>query len=328
MDSIRWHMSATSQKASPESSFQRQGGPSYRKLLYRARPRAIFTMNLDEALAQAAHELDIPVIEVLHGKCYHTIPWGWSLRSANKLPNYVLAFDKDSAKTFSGLDSRSVKTLRSRDPWIEKFLRTPDSVPSDWVAPASLKGNAEKVVVVSLQWGWSRRDCVIDEHRGVLPDGLLPTAALEAIKETEGKVRWLIRLHPVQLRRLGYRWVRKNVRDLQRRHPNTEWELSSTLPLPSLLSIASHHVTMSSGSSFEAALMGVPTAAMSPTLREGQVHEKYQLSLREAGYLSVLDPNDGRGLIDWLARTGPREAFESDGVETPNEVIDELLREL
>ena len=272
----------------------------YSRLLRRTNPRLVFTMNLPPALPTAARSLDIPVVEVVHGKGYATIPWGWADVEREQLPNAAMTFDALSAQTFGKLGPRGVRNFYVQDPWVKIFLDDPSSLPREWLWPRELSDGWDRVVLLTLQWeGHAARNP--EEPSSNLLENTPFLRTLESVfDKTVGDTLWLLRLHPVQLRQARYGWMRQRLDRMGLGRPNLEWQRASTLPLPAVLQASTHHMSMRSGSTYEAAMMGVPTALISTTLNPGNSHSDAFSDLREAGYVRLLDISKEDSVLDWL----------------------------
>lgn len=297
----------------------------YQQVLEKAQPRIVLTIGLPASLALAAHSLDIPVVEVLHGKGYLDIPWEFDHRESEQLPTDVFALDETSAVTFRRLQPKGVITHHVADPWLELFAQPYGQLPEEWKWPRDLGRGKERIVVVSLQWGYAGDHGEHQQFAGILSNGLFPTEIEIAILRTASDTQWLFRLHPVQMHGRRYAWAPGLLEDLARRHANVEWRAASRTPLPALLAEATHHVTMLSGSTHEAAEMGVPTALLCPTARPGQIHGHWFQGLIDKGYATRVDLRRADQLLDWLAQTGRKEPLISGARVTMAGAISRVL---
>lgn len=278
----------------------------YRKILLLAQPRIVFTIGLPEALCRAARSLGIEIVEVLHGKGYQTIPWGWENRLDSELPSAVLALDPVSFETFNLLKPRGVRVLFVEDFWLKRFsVREGELLPTEWKFPETLHIDNDHVVLVSMQWGYNHDNLAEPELDNILENGFLPQAIMNAISASHHDVQWLLRLHPVQLRSNRLSAVQRFVRLIELNNPNVEWQDSTRMPLPSVLSRATRHATMNSGSTVEAAQMGVPTALFCPTLEQGKINEGWYSDLRTSGFARLFDLEDAESLLRWVREPLP-----------------------
>ena len=278
----------------------------YRKILLLAQPKIVFTIGLPAALCRAARSLGIEIVEVLHGKGYPTVPWGWEKRLDSELPSTVLALDAVSFHTFSSLNTRGVRVIFVEDFWLKRFASGQDSMlPTEWQFPEALPLDQKHVVLVSLQWGSNKDYEAGSEFDNILENGFLPPAIMDAIVGSHQDVLWLLRLHPVQLRSDRRKNVQEFMRELELANPNVEWQISTERPLPSILSRVTRHATMNSATAVEAAEMGVPTALLCPTLAEGQINGELFSDLRTSGFAKHFELKDAETLLQWIREPLP-----------------------
>lgn len=275
----------------------------YRRLLQSLRPAAVFSIQPPFALSQAARQLGIKVIEAMHGTnvylddkifCAHMD------KPDHMLPHVVLAFDDVTHATFTTLArGHDTVALRADDPWLHACRRHRER----W--NLSTAAGAAKRILVTLQWGY---DGERETLANIIPNGVIHPALDAAIGALAGRniAVWL-RLHPIQMTAPGYRHHRRIVQALAQRHPHVEYERPTALPLPLLLEQASGHITMCSSSVGEAAVAGVPSLLLCPTLRPGGAHDGMFRELEHAGYASF-GTLDTQAIVDWIERLPLRAA--------------------
>lgn len=246
----------------------------YLKIFKKTNPKKIITIGCNDAFCQAARELNILHIEILHGFGYAPIPWGWDKKEKENLPQEIYSFDMVSTETFKGLSKHDVKITQTQHPFLKRFDKSElHKLPLEWqVAP---RAEFKKQILISLQWGYASGVDCHPEFEGVLENGLFPTGLLNIISKTEKEVLWRFRFHPVHYRNQDkYQAHFKLIERLVSKYKNCEWQESTYKPLPSVLAYCDGHLTMSSMSSYEAAYMGIKTIAYCPTLRDGKVNHK------------------------------------------------------
>jgi len=271
----------------------------YDELFDRTRCRVIITIGSPPTMCKAAHSRGLPVVELLHGIGYTKIPWGWDQQGPELLPKGILSLDDVSTKTFSALNAKGVVIKQIPHPWLKRFLN-PEAMrylPEEWkVVPEWLLGEQRKRILLSLQWGY---DGELEKYSGILPNGIIHDEVLSAISATQETVMWLIRLHPVQLRKSRYVRHHKFVRNLCEQLSNCEWQQSSKLPLPLLLNYTDGHITMSSMTAYDAASQGVSSLLLCPTLRFGGFHYGMFQDLLESGY-ATLGALNAQTILEWV----------------------------
>lgn len=201
-------------------------------LCYYLDSKAFFGMNL------AAHRLGITSIDIQHGgQGNHHLAYGQFYKvpasgSYALLPSVFWCWDKASAESirqWSSMEGVKHHAEVIDHPWLQFLASTTD-------APTQLK----PVVVYSLQ----------PFQTLILPQ------VINAMKVLGAEYSWILRLHPnMQSRATELKTLLEDEQVMAFIHPMTFDPLS----LPETLAIASIHLTRTSGTAIESALMGVPT---------------------------------------------------------------------
>ena len=275
-------------------------------------PRVIFTIGGTSPLRLAASSLEIPCVEVLHARGYHTSPEAWF--APRELPSHALAFDEISRDLLVKHCGQKCEVILTKDYWITAWrnqsqLRakaSPNTLPEFEFAPN--RADVPYRILVSLQWGYGGDSTrYVGEARGkIFENGLFPMNLVEAIRALGESAFWHFRLHPVQLnsgRRL-YRNQRKYLDQLFRGHQNVDILNPSRAPLPTLLSECTHNITTSSSLCYEAAEFGIPTLTTSPLLLSGEPLQDRFRDLASEGYLTKVEP-DYPDIANWVIETIP-----------------------
>jgi hypothetical protein len=236
------------------------------KFLNQTNPKAVLTIGADEWLCNACFQKKIPVIEVLHGRGYTQIPWGWDLLPASKLPSHVISFDPISTQTFNLLGTNDIQVIQTEDYW-KKFVK------KQFIQSQDTTQGYRSVVLFTLNWGYDGDHLDAAELSGILRNGLFPEFLEELILDKSLNVKWLFRLHPAQLRGESVKKYKKFLNELADNHFNVEWEQASIQPLPLILERVTHHITMSSMATYQAAEEGIKTLLLCPTLQPGRENE-------------------------------------------------------
>ncbi|WP_124681827.1 hypothetical protein [Candidatus Viridilinea mediisalina] len=272
----------------------------YAQLLELTDCRCVVAINAAPALCQVARRKRIPVVELLHGIGYTPVPWGWGTAAADGLPTKILSLDDVSTKTFSTLKHKGIEVRQIPHPWFKRFVDPAlrQQLPAEWRVLPSWMQTDRKIVMVTFQWGFSGE---IPYLKGILPNGLIHDELIRTIELTPS-VLWLLRLHPVQLRRTYYKNQHLFISKLTKKYTNCEWFQASTLPLPLLFHKCHGHITMTSMTVYEAAFLGVPSLLLSPTLQSGGIHENSFLDLRQTGY-ATLGTLNAEAIAAWVRQT-------------------------
>ena len=186
------------------------------------------------------------------------------------LPNVILSFDQCSYNTVSGLcEGRDIISYQTEDAWYNYLMFDKDKNNHEL---KSIISNFEKVILVSLQWGY---DGERDRLSNIIPNGIVHPAIESLIQESCKDSLFLIRLHPIQMLRPWYRHHVEYIQALAKKYQNVEFDLSSNLPLHYILDDVDVHLTMSSSCVGEAAVAKVPSLLLCPSLKLG--NENYGL---------------------------------------------------
>lgn len=283
----------------------------FRELLSKTRVRAIFTIGGMSALREAARELGIPCVEVLHGKGYREDPRTWLAPKA--LPSHAIVFDSTSSTLLKNHYGSQIGILDSQDYWLGRFIRNTnldDESTSDWNSfffSSILPNTARPLrVLVSLTYGYAGES---PAFAGRFPNGLFPEELLGAIEELGDLGFWYFRFHPVQLESAAkvHRLQRHYMNELAAKRKNIDWSMASKAPLPLLLSRVTHNLTTSSSLCYEAAEFGVPTYTVSENLGEGGRNAQKFEDLVQEGYLTK-GSADPQKIARWISQTAMKPA--------------------
>lgn len=273
-----------------------------RSLLSDLKPNLIFAFQATPELCRAAHALDIAVIEPMHGmnlspedKIFRNTILGIDSKA---LPDAYLAYDNRTYATLSELiGSREITVFRTPHPWHVE-CQNADSVLFDRKRALDLFSSTKPIkILITLQWGYGGER---DSLSNIIPNGIIHPSIEQAIIENQD-VLWLLRMHPVQVKARGYKAHRDYVQSLSERHQNVVWRDATELPLPTILANVQGHITMTSGATGEAAIFGVPSLLLCPTLKPGGAHSGWFAELAEDG-LVEFGELELECITNWIAR--------------------------
>jgi hypothetical protein len=254
-------------------------------------------------MCEAARSTGVRIVEAMHGN--HISPHDRIFREHmsrpdRHLPHCVLSFDDVSHATVSALcEGRDILPVRANHPWVQHLRRTAGG------RHAALPGK-RRAVLLTLQWGYDgERDALAD----IIPNGIVHPALEQAIADVATHdIELLVRMHPIQMNSPGYRHHRRYVESLAQRFPHVEVERASTLALPLLLDEVCGHITMSSSSAGDAAMAGVPSLLLCPTLQPGGANHGLFRELEPTGMVTF-GALDARSIAAWIdecpSRAGP-----------------------
>jgi hypothetical protein len=272
----------------------------YGLVLKKARPKFIIAIGSPRALCRRASEINIPVLELLHSIGYDRVRWGWDQEKPENIPSHILSVDRISTRAFSPLIEKGVQVIEIPHPWYNRFISWKDmaNIDSEWIKMPFFIPKNKKVILVSLTTCYDGDHGNYPYYANILENGLIPKELVAAIEKTHESIIWCLRRHPVQLRNAMYNNQLIFLDELVNRNPNCEWQKTSIVTLNSLLSIVDGHMSMSSGTSYDAAMMGVKSLLFCPTLEAGMVNANWFSDLIDEGYAIKITP-DVSFIIDW-----------------------------
>jgi hypothetical protein len=275
-------------------------------VLNRLRPELIVAIQPPLGMCRAARRLGIGVVEPMHATQLSLTDkiFVKHMRNADTvLPNVILAFDDVTQATLESLCAgRSITPMRANDPWRHSLALARARAAH---APQSAQAARPKQVLVTLQWGY---DGDRDSLSNIIPNGILHPALEAAFAAPESKdIRFLVRMHPIQMTKPGYRHHLRYIQKLAERLPNVEYAEASARPMPLLLDEVDAHITMSSASVGNAAAVGVQSLALCPTLHEGGAHFGFFRELEASGMVTF-GSLDTAAILSWIAQRPRRDA--------------------
>ena len=272
----------------------------YKRIITKSKAKLIITIGCNDDLCEAARSLDIFHGELLHGIGYKPIPWNWNKKEKMHLPQCIFSLDEVSTQTFLELEKYGVIIKEIAHPFLKRFeSKNIDNLPQEWLPP-NKKDKYEKEILVSLQWGYTAGIDEFEDFEGFLSNGLFYDELEEVIRETNKKIFWHFRFHPVQYLQMNkYKQLFDFMDEFVQKHENCGWKESTYIPLPSVLSRCSGHITMSSMTTYEAAYLGISTLALCPSLRENGVYEEFFNDLVKKEYL-IKRASNANFILDWV----------------------------
>jgi hypothetical protein len=257
-----------------------------------------------DLLSEAARNLGVLSVELLHGVGYVEPQWGWERKPLVSLPKAILSLDKISSAGFSSLAQRGVTIKTIPHPFLSKYLpRNRHLIPKEWLFSDIPLRRFKKAILISLQWGYAGDHGRHIQFANILENGLFFPQVEELIQQKQD-VLWLFRLHPRHLGVGLYQELIQSLEDLVSRHGNCEWRQASYLPYPSVVMLCSGNIGMSSQSCYDAAAMGVSSLMLCPTVQPGNIHGDWFLDLVEEGYVTKAHP-DVSFIGDWIDSVDP-----------------------
>jgi hypothetical protein len=262
----------------------------YERILKRVDPKVIVGIELPSALCRAARAQEIKLVEVLHGRGIEIVQPYIIDRDEHSLPNLYVGLDPLSVNTFlkRGLNCQ----LGSYE-----YPPNPSDISMDIV---------EKYILVTLQWGYCGD--FLDEPGGLVPqdNGLFINALTDAVAQTNNRWRWRFRLHPVLEQRPGYSDILNQFRGWVGNLDNVDIEESSIGTVEKSAAGSFAHITMSSGSVYEAACSGVASLVLCPSVKKGGARPSRFKDLESINYL-YKTADTTPDIISWVDRMSVRQ---------------------
>lgn len=271
---------------------EKQLSKLWKHILVRSGAKAVIAIQPDAGLCRAGHELGTEVFDLQHGIMTGSKFNSYYLKSSmlsktiEELPHGFLCWDKSSAETLSPKVKKNIKVRVIGNPW---FIRFKHPLPEDIIVRdenkrfAHLLSSGLPLILVTLQYN-------LGEYASdYVENNIMADALAEAIQATRNKYTWCLRLHPSQVTGPEGRRARKWLQTRFGNSENVEWEDSSKVALPAILSHSDLHVTHYSSTTKEAAWMGVRTGLLDPNIRKGRKHEELFISERDAGIAETVD---------------------------------------
>ncbi len=272
--------------------FKTTSSDAYDFIFEKSQARFVIGIGLPSDLCVTAKKHNVTTAELLHGIGYRFVPWGWDQLTGDELPNKVLVLDDVSEETFKSLESKGLSVIKVPHPFYKKISDPKFVFPVEW----SYGGKqGKKNIIVTLQWGY---DGEVAELKGVLNNGIFYENLEELIRK-RSDFFWHFRLHPVQMKRASFEKAISFVRDISDRYTNVVWQESSAAPLVSVASLCDAHITMSSMSCYDVAMLGVTSLVLCPTTRGDGYYNDYFAELVDDGYV-IKHPFDLKFIENWI----------------------------
>lgn len=271
------------------------------RVLDQSQAKRVVAIQPSRELCVACHRRAVWVADLQHGVIAQRHPWyGAAFRADDPieyLPNAFLCWDRGSEQVVADwAQKKGIATQVIGNRWLTRFLH-PN--PSDRMVRdltqqyAAMAGRAGKqqTILVSLSWGEDN-----------IPNGFIHDDLMRAIRESAPQIRWLIRLHPNQVKGFatdeGSRFKAYYDRFLS---GCAEWEFPTIAPLPVVLQSTDLHISWASSVSIEAAQMGIKSALLNPRLRLKELAGDYFEYYRTMGVVDFVEASSA-SILSWIDR--------------------------
>jgi hypothetical protein len=274
--------------------------------------RFVIAINPEAELCRAARLCDVTIYDIQHGVVDAGNPWYDERSGANvdaqDMPHGFLCWDEASADYLRGWAlQKGLHVHVIGNPWFARFSRrdASDVLVQEALSATPRLRDDRGTVLVSLQWGLKTFFYGDTGFNGVLADALE-----QVIRSTAHCYRWLLRLHPNQLRGVDREATLAYLQATFGGSASVDWEHASHAPLPLVLSETDLHITDSSSVVIEAGWFGIKSALLNPLFQPGARFGHMYSQQRNEGLAELL-PQDADSIKSWIARnldrsrTGP-----------------------
>lgn len=290
-------------------------------LLRKLSIKYIISIGTDPQFTEAARNLGIPFIEVLHGFGYATDDWKYSKRKKSALPTHLISFDSVSSKTFLNACGSFTKVIEAKHPIVSGYNNPATTQFERWPFKPNCS-RTKKVIIFFLQWGYAGE---VPHLKNILENCLFPKELLQIISETKNDVHWLFRLHPVQNKGLEYNKQKLYLKRVLEKYNNVEFEKCSEKPLNSVLKSVDGAMSMSSMATYDAAAVGIKSLLFCPSLKGEGRWASYFKDLEETGFVRKIN-FDRISVHSWL-KTINRvdDGYANQGAPTLENLLNKIL---
>jgi len=252
------------------------------RLIQKVAPKLVVGVQPSEDLCAACKSLGIKVYDAQHGVINRQHPWYSSrinLLEERLLPSGFLVWDEASAHGLSAAKEKGFDVLVIGHP---EFLRYGyEKNNQSNIGRFMPKKQSHVNILITLQWGLDGIFFKPDEK------GLMGLELIQVIKNSSEKIKWHIRMHPVQMRK-NYAKIRSDLLSMFGDSEKIDINDATLNPLPMVLSSIDLHITYNSTVVVEAGWMGIPSAILCPHVDSGK-YSSYYKSERESGIAECVE---------------------------------------
>ena len=261
-------------------------------ILDRTQARRVFGIQPSRELCVACRKRGVWVADVQHGVIAERHPWyGENFRARDPvdyLPHTFLVWDYGSDHVIRKWSQhKGILPTVIGNRWVARFMKR---LPEDRLVNElfekfdreSQGQDGRKTILVALSWG--------DYN---IPNGFIIEGLEKVIRETSGEYRWLIRLHPNQLKGFATHESPRFFRYFDERlKGHAEWEVPTRYPLPVILKHTDLLISWMSSVCIEASQMGIRSALLNPRLRAPDQIGDYYEYYRSVGMVELVEETE------------------------------------
>lgn len=273
---------------------------AYTVLIRRSSAKIVMGIGLTEDLCRSSNSLGIETIEVQHAMGYSQPYLSWERRLVEELPTKTICYDSATKLTYSKFGK--VEPILLDHPYLsksaEKNIEIGRGHKKSQLHYSEI--NPEKTrVLYCMQWGYGGE---ISHLNGILENGMFPNILSEMIDRTVETIDWHFRLHPVQMYDTNYEHIRSYLQNWANKKANVFFCYASQNSFKNVANAMDGVLTMSSLSVYDAALLGVRSGFLCPSVKFSSRNRFTGEDLVQHGYLQKIDwqLDQLREWIDWI----------------------------
>ena len=300
----------------------------FKKILNRSSAKIIITIGIDGDLIFAAKKKKVLVVELFHFIGLTTLPkaYNWTNINENLLPDVVLALDEITFKTFKFLEEKNIIVKMIPHPFLINIVK--------WKKNLHLEdSHLKKIgffkykfkVMISLNWIYAS-DCKEFPYLNNILKNQLFYDEIGQLADSEKDIFWSFRLHPVQMKLPQYKYMINYMNNFCKNKKNIDFKIVSKLPLLNALELHDCHLQMSSSTCYEAAMLGIKSLILCPSVQNnGQDPNRFS-DLVQEGYVEKVFI-DKEKVLNWVRSTKkitPR-GLNNKNIQKYDECLDWLL---
>jgi hypothetical protein len=226
----------------------------YEKLLKALKCKIAIGIQPSVELCLAASRVGVKTFDLQHGLISDVNYYRMSKRekiSQAGWPNLVLCWDKESVLRLNRFSNSRVDSIVIGNPSYIEHININPSKKS--LSTANLKSDIKTHILVTLtyhDYGAEFEDIYYTEIG-------IPESVVQIMRTTPD-IFWRMRLHPVQ-RRFHFKKIDKILKNIFQNQQNVDWDFASYANFKDAIDGCVGHLTVSSASALDAAILGVKT---------------------------------------------------------------------
>lgn len=228
------------------------------------RPSVIVSIPVSHHLRSTANSYGITTIEPFHGFGISPTDYMWSVSSHISTGNMVTIYDDQTFATFAANSYKYYEAIRCRHPYLDLISHYPDKT------QPNKSSHSKPTVLVTLQFGY---DGTKHQFSNILDNGIMYDFLVSTIQNSP-QYHWVIKPHPVQM---ASPILSQKLFTFLNSHfshcPNVSFRHTFKHDPMHYLRQSFVHITMMSSTITEAALIGLPSIGLCPTLQTGGIME-------------------------------------------------------